>query len=75
MTPEESSFVNDLRIRSHKGSENPPTLEEMKRFILILAADRKMVRSESKPKAKAVAQASVSSALSALKALGASKST
>jgi hypothetical protein len=54
LSPEQTSFLNDLRQRSLPGSTNPPTLDEMKQAILYLREGRKSVpQDSSKPKSKA----------------------
>jgi hypothetical protein len=42
MTPEEQTFLINLRERSKPGSDQPPTLEEQKRAIIILRGNRKL---------------------------------
>jgi hypothetical protein len=40
MTPEDQSFISALRFRMAPGAAEPPTLDEMKRAILLLRDSR-----------------------------------
>lgn len=66
ISPEDQSFISALRFRMAPGSTEPPTLDEMKRAILILRESRHKVtslatsgpkKSKSAPTAAAVADA------------------
>jgi hypothetical protein len=41
LSPEDHTFLLQLRERSKPGSDNPPTLAEQKRAIVILRCNRK----------------------------------
>jgi hypothetical protein len=47
LSPEDSSFIAQLRLRSAPGSTNPPTLDEMKKAILILRGNRRLAQDAS----------------------------
>jgi hypothetical protein len=58
LTPEEQTFCSALKVRAMPGHPNPPTLDEMKRYIIILRGVRKAAAdltqaSAAKKKAKA----------------------
>lgn len=40
LSPENQTFISALRFRMVPGADNPPTLDEMKRAILILRESR-----------------------------------
>ena len=62
-TPEEQSFISALRFRMQPGSLTPPTLEEMKRAILILRESRsKAVQAAAASKAGGKAKKSAPTA-------------
>lgn len=52
ISPEDQSFISALRFRMAPGSTEPPTLEEMKRAILILRESRSKVTSLATNQAK-----------------------
>ena len=72
MSPEEQTFISALRFRMAPGATEPPTLDEMKKAILILRGSRRAASdanaaSTSGKKAKsAPTQAAISSALDEL---------
>ncbi len=52
LTPEQHMFITQLRLRSQPGAEQPPTLDEMKRAILILRGARKLAVEAASTSAK-----------------------
>lgn len=71
LSPEDQTFITQLRARSLPGSAEPPTLDEMKRAILILrgkriAAAEANAASGKKPKKAAPTAAAVADALADL---------
>lgn len=72
LTPEEQTFIAQMRLRSAPGSTDPPTLDEMKRTIIILRGSRKAAieASSIKRSTKAkVSEASVNDMLADLENL------
>jgi len=66
LSPEDQTFITHLRLRSLPGAADPPTLEEMKRAILILRGKRMAAaganaasgaKKSTKPTAAAIANA------------------
>lgn len=55
MTPEDQTFINELRQRNAPNHPNPPTLDEMKRAIVILRCSRSAA-SEAAAKSKRTAK-------------------
>lgn len=41
LSPEDQTFISALRFRMAPGNDQPPTLDEMKKAILILRENRK----------------------------------
>lgn len=71
LSPEDQTFITQLRLRSLPGAEEPPTLDEMKRAIIILrgrrsAAAEANASSGKKPAKKAPTAAAVADALADL---------
>ena len=71
LSPEDQTFINNLRQRSLTGASEPPTLDEMKRAILILRQRRSSAAeanaaSGKRPAKKAPTAEAISDALSAL---------
>jgi hypothetical protein len=73
VSADDNQFITNLRLRLAKGSDNPPTLEEMKRAILILRSGRRLAKdaneASGKPKAKKPSAADVASALDDLESM------
>lgn len=72
LSPEDQTFITQLRLRSMPGSTEPPTLDEMKRAIIILrckrtsAADANAASGVKRVSKKATSTAAVADALDAL---------
>jgi hypothetical protein len=71
MTPENQTFISALRFRMAPGSTDPPTLDEMKKAILILRENRSAaavanLAAGKKPKKSAPSAAAVADALADL---------
>ena len=75
MTPEDQTFINELRLRNSKDHPNPPTLDEMKRAIIILrcsrssAAEAAAKSKGSRAKKAAPSEADIGDALADLDAM------
>jgi hypothetical protein len=67
ISPEDQTFISALRFRMAPGSTEPPTLDEMKRAIIILRGSRRAAqdanaasgvkKSRAKPTAEAISDA------------------
>lgn len=75
ISPEDQTFISALRFRMSPGDPNPPTLDEMKRAIMILRESRSKAIEASaashagKKKKAAPTAAEVGSALADLDAM------
>lgn len=70
LSPEDQTYITQLRLRMAPGTENPPTLDEMKRAIIILRCKRTTAQeanaSSGKKAKKAPTSAAVADALADL---------
>lgn len=59
LSPQDQTFIHNLRLRMVKGHENPPTLDEMKRSIIILRESRRSAAVANAASGKKVSKAKI----------------